>query len=685
MSLELEEILTLYDTDRDYRSPILDERIPDLHFARFGQNDDSMSETCTTEFVGQFDIISRERKRVQAELRQNGVEIRFRAKDADNDDLDEIMQGKYRTDSLDSKSKQVFSIAQDDAIDCGFGAWRLVTEEEDECDILSTNLDIRRKAIPEAIRKVFFDADSILMDKSDAKHCSVITVFTEKGYEDFLKDHDIDPDDIAFSTFDDPYESIYRRFGFGFIYPLFNKGDKSISILEFYKLEPEKQIWYIYEDVSGEGLAIPKNDAIERGLGEPLRKKTLIKNVCFKYLVNGVEILKRTKVPGGMIPIIPTYGERNFVDGVENFFGIVKAVKDPQKLINAALNYMASLMMFSPVPKPEFDPKEIEGLENFHEGAANAHNLAYQLRNKVWKDPNGGELIQFPTPTYSQPVQIPPAVSQLIATLIPITDQILNPGLTQDAFKTQASGVALQEIKDQIGMMTYIFLDNFAESKRRDAEVYAAMASEVFDVERDLVLTNPDGTTTIETINRPEFDMELIEEFTKNPVCGQRFNVSYKIGATYATQRDAALGNLKELFTTLPPGDPMQNFVMLSILSKQDGEGLEELNKAARFQLLALGMPGVEPQTEEEEEYLQQLAEQAQNQPPDPVQQALEQQAAIEAKNANTNEMKGIATARKDVATAEKTEAETEQIEFETDIAIAARNTASALGLLEAL
>ena len=187
--LDQAEITKRYQRDRDAKQAVLDERIPDLHFARWSQNDDIMGEVCTTEFVGQFDIISRERRRIQSEFRQNEIEVKFRNKKDDDDDVDDIIQGKYRTDRRLSKSRQCFQVAQDDVIDVGFGAWRLVTENEDDEDDLSTNLEIRRETIIEAVRRVFFDCNSRLLDKSDASCCSVITTFTDDGYQAFLEDN----------------------------------------------------------------------------------------------------------------------------------------------------------------------------------------------------------------------------------------------------------------------------------------------------------------------------------------------------------------------------------------------------------------------------------------------------------------------------------------------------------------
>ena len=61
---KLAELLKNHDMDMQSQKAVRDERIPDLAFARWSQLDDTMKESCTTEFMGQFDIISRERDKL---------------------------------------------------------------------------------------------------------------------------------------------------------------------------------------------------------------------------------------------------------------------------------------------------------------------------------------------------------------------------------------------------------------------------------------------------------------------------------------------------------------------------------------------------------------------------------------------------------------------------------------------
>ena len=611
--------LKKYNTDRSAQSDVRDARIPDLSFARWSQTEDEMSEASTTQFVGEFNIIGRERKNIQAEFRQNEVEVKYRSKKGDNDDLDEFMQGKYRTDRRLSKSRQCFSIAQDDAIDCGFGAWRLHTVDDDSEDMLSTTQEVRRSPIPEAIRRVWFDSNSKLADKSDAKHCSLITSFTRDGYECWLGENDIEEQSTI--SFDSPERSIYERvYGSEMQYGLHTSVNE-INILEFYEIEDEAEMYWLYLGVDENGQekvdGLPAKEAKAMGMPEPFKKKKLTKQVCKKTVTNGIDILMESYVPGGCIPIIPMYGERNFIEnGTENFYGIVKAAKDPQKLINSAYNYLTSLMMFSPVPKPIYDPRQIEGFEHLYEDANN-HDLAFQYQNTYYETEKG-ETLNFQQ-QYTQPPPVPPAVGQILAGLPALTDSILNPGVTEDSFNSQMSGVALQQIKEQIGVMRFIYVDNWAEAMRHDADVYAKMLAAITDTTKVMVLTNVDGTTKDGMANEQFYDVNQMSVVVRNPIKDAKFEVYSDVGPSHTSQREAALANLKEIFATLPPGDPMQQIVMLSILAQQDGEGLDELNKVARYQMRGLGLDGIEPQTEVEAEFVarkQQEAQMQNNQPP---------------------------------------------------------------------
>jgi methyl coenzyme M reductase subunit D len=521
--------------------------------------------------------------------------------------------------------------------------------KEDNTNLLSTDKTIDRIPIPEAGRRVFWDADSIRKDKSDATRCSVITPMTEDGYKRYLEQEGVDTEDIVFVNFDDPYDTIFPVH-----IALYDK--KQLNLLEYFEVtyKNDESLIYIHPS-TGKLVAYYKSDIgkvtdemVDMGFGDPIGRKKVQKPICTKYITNGVEILKESEVPGGMIPIIPVYGKRSFVDGVEYFEGLYQLTKDPQRLIDMMMNYMADMVAFNPVPKPEFDPREIQGLEGYHD-EANQRNLTYVLRNKSFVDEDGTQH-EFPLPSYTRPTEIPPQINALLSACMEFVTLNTSPGVTEDAFDTNASGEALKQIAKEIDIFSYIFLDNFAEAMRRDGQVWSAMNSEVMDTEREVTITNVDGTTTKGRVNELIFDADSGEMVKLNQVHKNTFHVSYDVGPSYQTKKEKTVQNLENLLGQLQPGDPSHQIVLMSLLANIDGQGLEDINKYARFSLLSMGLPGFEPQNDEERQYIEGLQQQAAQQAnqPDPLQQLAESETIknyAQAKKEETQTIKAAADA----------------------------------------
>ncbi|MGK5722027.1 portal protein, partial [Proteus mirabilis] len=79
----------------------------------------------------------------------------------------------YRTDMRNNSSKIAVNVAVREQIECGYGAWRLVTEYEDD-NPTSNNQIIRRVPMHESCTHVIWDCNAKAMDKSDAKNCTII-------------------------------------------------------------------------------------------------------------------------------------------------------------------------------------------------------------------------------------------------------------------------------------------------------------------------------------------------------------------------------------------------------------------------------------------------------------------------------------------------------------------------------
>jgi hypothetical protein len=74
------------------------------------------------------------------------------------------------------------------------------------------------------------------------------------------------------------------------------------------------------------------------------RRKRIERKQCRKYIMSGGKILEDCGlVPGGLIPIVPFYGKRWVVNGIERCMGHVRLAKDAQRLTNSLMSWLADM------------------------------------------------------------------------------------------------------------------------------------------------------------------------------------------------------------------------------------------------------------------------------------------------------------------------------------------------------
>ncbi|ENU1862363.1 portal protein [Salmonella enterica] len=243
----LESILSRFDADWTASDEARREAKNDLFFSRVSQWDDWLSQYTTLQYRGQFDVVRPVVRKLVSEMRQNPIDVLYRPKDGASPDAADVLMGMYRTDMRHNTAKIAVNIAVREQIEAGVGAWRLVTDYEDQSPT-SNNQVIRREPIHSACSHVIWDSNSKLMDKSDARHCTVIHSMSQNGWEDFAEKYDLDADDIP--SFQNPND---------WVFPWLTQD--TIQIAEFYEVVEKKETAFIYQDpVTGEPVSYFKRD-----------------------------------------------------------------------------------------------------------------------------------------------------------------------------------------------------------------------------------------------------------------------------------------------------------------------------------------------------------------------------------------------------------------------------------------
>jgi len=605
MALELDDIKRLHDKAYQSGQSTRDKASDDLVFYWVTQWDDAMLNDSQLAFKGEFNMLRKAGRDIMSGLRSNPVQVDFEPKDNNRLEAADILDGIYRSVDRQNFSVEAYNNAMQEMVVCGVGAWELYADYETSAlgDKLQT---LKRRPIYEANNKVFWDTNAKMLDKSDATYVSALESYSEDGYKALVaKLSNIPESDVVISNFASPNQSFAFPWVSGDIY----------YVTRFFHSEVKEEKNIFLTDPLGQeivmrdfDLAKIEDELIDAGF-EITGEKKVERNVVTLYIASGSEIIYSARIAGQHIPIVPAYGERAFIEGEEHYEGVTRLAKDPQRLRNFQLSYLADMVSRSPRPKPIFTSEQISGFEFMYEANGADNNYPYLLQNMVDKTgrplPLGpvGQLLDQPIP-------------QALAASIDITrvaiEDVANPGLPQNIADHDLSGKAVVALQNMLDRQTYVYQDHMKFAKRRDGEIFASMASEVIDTPREVTLTLPDGTRKKAKIMDTVVDKQTGEIIAVNDITGLEFDVFADIGQSYTTRKEQTLDQLSTAIADLLPQDPLRNILMLKKLKLMGGVDFDDVRDYANNQLVLMGIR--KPETPEEEQLLVQAQQSQQGQ-----------------------------------------------------------------------
>ncbi|CAB4168899.1 Phage P22-like portal protein [uncultured Caudovirales phage] len=598
--------------------------------------------------------------RIINEYRNNRITVDFVSKEGgEYDDLADTCDGLYRADEQDSGAEEAYDNAFEEAVGGGFGAWRLRTAYEDEEDDENEQQRIKIEPIFDADSSVFFDLDAKRQDKSDAKHCFVISSMSMDYYKEEWGD------DPASWT-----KEIHQS-EFDWLAP------DVVYIAEFYKVEEVKETVHIWQMLGGEekrykDADFQEDDTLEERLlaigAKEVRQKPIKRKRVRKYILSGGKVLEDCGyIAGKFIPIVPVYGKRWFVDNVERCMGHVRLAKDAQRLKNTQLSKLGEISALSSVEKPILTPEQIAGHSQMW-ADDNIKNWPYLLVNPIM-DLQGNIMPAGPV-AYTRPPQIP----QALAALMQITDQdmrdLLGNQQMGEEIQANTSGIAVDLVQNRLDMQTFIYMSNMAKAVKRSGEIWLSMAKDVLVEEgRKMKSIGAQGEKSVIELSRRMVDKDG-EIKMENDLSEAEFDIAVSVGPTSASKRASTVRALTSM--TAITDDPETKQVLGAMaMMNMEGEGITEVRDYFRKKLLRMGV--VKP-TEEEAKA---MAEEMQNAKPDPNTQYLQAAAEEASANATQARAKTILT----MSQAEKTKAETVEIISNVD----ASEQAQALEVIDRL
>lgn len=580
--------------------------------------------------------------RIINEYRNNRITVDFVSKDgSQNDELADTCDGLYRADEQDSGAEEAYDNAFEEAVGGGFGAFRLRACEEDEEDEENERQRIKIEPIFDADSCVFFDLDAKRQDKADANFCFVLTSMTHDAYKEEYGD---DPaswnKDISNAEFDWCTPDI-------------------VYVAEYYVVEKVKEKQHIFVLIDGTEQRymadeLEKDPSIQERLdatgAQELRIKTLERRKVRKYMMSGSQILEDCGyIAGRHIPIVPVYGKRWFIDNIERCMGHVRLCKDVQRLQNMQYSRLGEIAALSPIEKPILFGEQVAGYEHMW-AEDNIKNNPFLLINPL-TDANGNVIAQGPM-SYTKPPQVPPSLAALLQLTSSDIRELLGNQEQGEKINANVSAEAIDLVQNQLGMQSYIYIDNFAKAIKRCGAIWLSMAKELYVEEgrRMKTIGKQDEVDSAE-LSRPVIGESGIEY--ENDLTKASFDVGVDVGPTSSSKKSAIVRQLQAL---LPYTSDQQDMKILlaMIYMNMEGEGIKDFRNYYRKWLVQIGV--VEPTEEEQQE----MIAAAQNQQPDP-----------QAELANALAMEAQAKAQKAQADTFLTAAKTEQTKADTAKTIA--------------
>lgn len=549
-----------------------------------------------------------------------------------------------------SHAKYIYNQGGDSQVACGIGHWQVETEY---AHAGTYNQEIRISLVEDGVC-VLWDADSKPLTREDANHCFVPNDRTTAAFKRDWPDATASGFDISLcgtgqsTAFDTWHHDDFIR---EVVYWKKKPYERWLALM------PDGSVHDLTEKFEGATPAQRKQALAEAKASNVRLEKRKSYRIC-RYLITMAEILEEKNWPGMHIPVVPIIGEETRIAREVYRSGLVRPVKDLQRMVNYYASAETEVVALQPKAPFLGTKKMFEDRYDLWD-TANSENHSFL---EYTPDP----LVPGGKPERIRPPDASAAIQQGALNAANDMKEVLgiyNANL--GAKSNEQSGVAIKARDQQGDTGTFIYIDNMALAIHRTGIIIDDLAPHIYDSERQLRIIGDDGKAKLATLNKVR--MVNGENNVENDLSVGAYDVQMEQGPSYATRREEARDGMNEFIRAVPAAAPLIGDI---IAENQDwphaeeiGERLQEMlppaikqkleaEKQARDQASGKPPPKPTPQQLAQVQAQQQAAQQQ------AAEQAMAKKMAIEEQQAKIDEAK--ARARKANAEADRAEADAE-------------------------
>lgn len=419
----------------------------------------------------------------------------------------EIFKGLIRNIEYRSNADDVYDNASLSAIRSSLGFIQVDHDYVDE-DGFEQELLIKRVVNPLAC---WIDADSIECDGRDARHGTLLDPIL---VSEFKKQY---PGKDAVNFGEENVRTDY-------------KDEDVINLAHF----------FILKDTARD-ISVDDNGKVVDYAEGMTRKRSVKKTIVERYKLSGKDELEKTTFPGRYIPLVPVYGEENWINGKRHILSLIRRAKDPQRMQNYWASLETELLQKMPQAPVMVAAGQIDDYIDDWRTPGKAAALRYKTH-----DIKGNVL---PAPQRLEPPTIPTGIVN--ARREAIEDIKASMGLYNasiGARSNETSGVAIERRQQEGDVATFHFGDNLVRSITQVGRILVCAIPEIYDTPRVIRIVGIEGEPDEVGVNGESVkDQERAYDLTKG-----KYDVRVTTGASFTTKRQETAAVLSELIMKQP-------------------------------------------------------------------------------------------------------------------------------------
>lgn len=450
--------------------------------------------------------------------------------DGADQQVSEVIEGLIRHIEVSSNADSAYDTAADSQVRMGWGFWRIYGKYTDD---MAWDQDLCIERIPNPF-SVYFDPGSITPDGSDAMWCLIVEPMKKVEFE---------------KTYPGKRPSDFKPAGGDLAGQA--KNDE-VMVAEYWRIDEEPEELVRLTDGSSHWASdLPPEDMLAAaGLGIHDRRDS-IKRVVKWSKLSGSEELESRVWAGKYIPVVPVYGAELLDSGKRIRYGMVRNLKDPQKMYNFWRTSETEFVALA----PKAPWLMAEGQDEGHEDEWNNANVKNysSLKYKVVSTDDGQAL---PPPMRQQPQAVPAAsVNAAMAASedLKAVAGMFDPSLGAPGQETSGSMVAKRQ--GQSDLSNFHFYDNLTRSIRWTGILLLDLIPHYYDTPRTIRIIGEDGNPKSAKINEKSEQMDpqmMAVQKVLNDLTVGRYDVVMETGPGYDTKRQEGADNMLKLVSSFP-------------------------------------------------------------------------------------------------------------------------------------